>query len=87
MTQLSKIKFWPLFTRIVKDDKARNLLADNLKNYTRDLEMSKMYIEWATLTEIANRYWITRERSRQIVDRCSQQQDKLVRMYKAISSF
>jgi hypothetical protein len=71
-------------TRILKDDSKLRMLSDNVKNYKRDLEMAKLYVEWKTLTAIWNQYWITRERARQIVGRVSSQQNNLVLMFKAI---
>jgi hypothetical protein len=45
MTQLSKISFNPKISKIILDDEKRELLAKKLKNFDRDLEMSKLYIE------------------------------------------
>lgn len=87
MTQRSWIKFNSKMSSILVDDNKRTALWKNLKNFDRDLDMAKMYVEWKSLTEIASEYWISRERSRQIVERVEQQQDRLVQVYDAVESF
>ena len=87
MTQLSKIAFNPKISKIILDDEKRELLAKNLKNFDRDLEMSKLYIEWATLTQIGEQYWISRERARQIVGRVAGQQKNLIKIFDVVSKY